>query len=114
MRFPAELADLATAVDLHADRPVEPLGAARRVVARARRAARRLDAVVAAAAARSATLGRRVRVELAREHVRPASRRALTDEGFLVIRTDDGTTVVTAGDVVHLRRDVDRTLAPAT
>jgi biotin-(acetyl-CoA carboxylase) ligase len=57
--------------------------------------------VVADAIARSATLGRRVRVELAREAF-DGTATALTDEGFLVV---DGR-VVRAGDVVHLRHGV--------
>jgi BirA family biotin operon repressor/biotin-[acetyl-CoA-carboxylase] ligase len=57
-----------------------------------------LDQVVADATARSATLGRRVRVELATETFEGTAR-ALTEEGFLVV---DGR-VVSAGDVVHLR-----------
>ncbi len=57
-----------------------------------------LDSVVAEAAARSATLGRRVRVELADETFEGTAT-SLTDEGFLVV---DGR-VVSAGDVVHLR-----------
>jgi BirA family transcriptional regulator, biotin operon repressor / biotin---[acetyl-CoA-carboxylase] ligase len=57
-----------------------------------------LDAVVADAASRSATLGRRVRVELAQETFEGTAN-TLTDEGYLVV---DGR-VVSAGDVVHLR-----------
>ena len=57
-----------------------------------------LDDVVPEAIARSATLGRRVRVELARETFEGTAT-DLTDEGFLVV---DGR-VVSAGDVVHLR-----------
>jgi BirA family biotin operon repressor/biotin-[acetyl-CoA-carboxylase] ligase len=57
-----------------------------------------LDSVVAEAGARSATLGRRVRVELAHETFEGTAT-ALTDEGFLVVDTR----VVSAGDVVHLR-----------
>ena len=67
---------------------------------------RRLDAlddVVAAAAARSATLGRRVRVELARAAFDGVAT-GMTREGYLVVTRDDGREqVVTAGDVVHLR-----------
>jgi BirA family biotin operon repressor/biotin-[acetyl-CoA-carboxylase] ligase len=57
-----------------------------------------LDSVVAEAGVRSATLGRRVRVELAAETFQGTAE-SLTDEGFLVV---DGR-VVSAGDVVHLR-----------
>jgi BirA family transcriptional regulator, biotin operon repressor / biotin---[acetyl-CoA-carboxylase] ligase len=62
-----------------------------------------LDDVVTAATARSATIGRRVRVELARETFEGIATE-LTDEGFLVV---DGR-VVSAGDVVHLRHDPER------
>jgi BirA family biotin operon repressor/biotin-[acetyl-CoA-carboxylase] ligase len=57
-----------------------------------------LDRVVADATARSATIGRRVRVELAQETFEGTAQ-ALTDEGYLVV---DGR-AVSAGDVVHLR-----------
>jgi BirA family biotin operon repressor/biotin-[acetyl-CoA-carboxylase] ligase len=57
-----------------------------------------LETVVPEAITRSATLGRRVRVELAQETFE-GSATALTDEGFLVV---DGR-IVSAGDVVHLR-----------
>jgi BirA family biotin operon repressor/biotin-[acetyl-CoA-carboxylase] ligase len=56
------------------------------------------DRVVADAAARSVTLGRRVRVELPHETFE-GSAEALTDDGYLVV---DGR-AVSAGDVVHLR-----------
>jgi len=57
-----------------------------------------LDGVVDAARARSATLGRRVRVEAAAGAFEGEARE-LTAEGFLVV--DDR--IVTAADVVHLR-----------
>jgi BirA family biotin operon repressor/biotin-[acetyl-CoA-carboxylase] ligase len=57
-----------------------------------------LDAVLADARKYSATLGRRVRVELAHESFDGVAR-DLTPEGYLVV--DDR--VITAGDVVHLR-----------
>jgi BirA family biotin operon repressor/biotin-[acetyl-CoA-carboxylase] ligase len=57
-----------------------------------------LDRVLTDAAARSATLGRRVRVELASETFEGTAR-ALTAQGYLVV--DDR--LVTAGDVIHLR-----------
>jgi BirA family biotin operon repressor/biotin-[acetyl-CoA-carboxylase] ligase len=57
-----------------------------------------LDRVHADAVALSATIGRRVRVELSDEAFEGIAR-ALTPEGFLVV--DDR--VVTAGDVVHIR-----------
>jgi BirA family biotin operon repressor/biotin-[acetyl-CoA-carboxylase] ligase len=53
--------------------------------------------------AASATLGRRVRVERARD-VLEGEAVALTELGHLVVRTDDATEhTVSAGDVVHLR-----------
>jgi BirA family transcriptional regulator, biotin operon repressor / biotin---[acetyl-CoA-carboxylase] ligase len=92
--LPAELCDIATAVAVDRARLlVEWLRAYD-----ARLAA--LDGVVADAIARSATLGRRVRVELATETFEGTAS-ALTGEGFLVV--DDR--VVSAGDVVHLRHD---------
>jgi BirA family transcriptional regulator, biotin operon repressor / biotin---[acetyl-CoA-carboxylase] ligase len=57
-----------------------------------------LDGVVADAAARSATIGRTVRVEIPGETFTGVAR-ALTEEGYLVV--DDR--VVMAGDVVHVR-----------
>jgi BirA family transcriptional regulator, biotin operon repressor / biotin---[acetyl-CoA-carboxylase] ligase len=102
--FPSALADVATAVDLVSDRPVDRVEL---VVAWLRAFDTQLDrtaAVVDAAAARSATLGRQVRVELARTQVCGLASR-LTDEGFLVVLTDEGSEhVLTAGDVIHLRR----------
>ena len=60
----------------------------------------RLEGTIPEAIARSATLGRHVRVELAGETFEGTAR-ALTTEGYLVV---DGR-IVTAGDVVHLRAD---------
>jgi BirA family transcriptional regulator, biotin operon repressor / biotin---[acetyl-CoA-carboxylase] ligase len=51
---------------------------------------------------RCATLGRRVRVELADEAVVGLAE-GLTDAGHLVVRTPEGLRTVSAGDVVHLR-----------
>lgn len=92
--LPPELADIATAVEV--DR--EQLLVEWLVAYDARLAA--LDAVVPEAIARSATLGRRVRVELPHETI-TGTATGLTEEGFLVV---DGR-VVSAGDVVHLRPD---------
>ena len=101
--YPPELADLATACELHAGHAVDR---AELMVEWLRALDARLDTladVVAAATARSATLGRRVRVELARAQLHGVASH-LTDEGYLAVRADDGTEhVVTAGDVVHLR-----------
>jgi len=92
--LPAELHDIATAVAV--DR-VQLLIAWLKAYDLRLRA---LDRVVADATGRSATLGRRVRVELARETFEGTATE-LTAEGFLVV---DGR-VVSAGDVVHLRYD---------
>ena len=92
--LPADLADIATAVDV--DRAALLVAWLRAYDARLGA----LGSVVADAVARSATLGRRVRVELAHETFEGVATE-LTDEGFLVV---DGR-VVSAGDVVHLRYD---------
>jgi BirA family biotin operon repressor/biotin-[acetyl-CoA-carboxylase] ligase len=90
--LPPELHDIATAVEVdRAQLLVEWLGA---YDARLNT----LDRVIADATARSATIGRRVRVDLARETFEGVAT-AITDDGYLVV---DGR-VVTAGDVVHLR-----------
>lgn len=90
--FPPDLAETATAV---------PVDRSELLVAWLRAYDRRLDGlddVVAAARDRSATLGRRVRVEAAGSTFEGEARE-LTAEGFLVV--DDR--VVTAADVSHLR-----------
>jgi BirA family biotin operon repressor/biotin-[acetyl-CoA-carboxylase] ligase len=106
--YPEELAELATACDRHAS---EPVGRDDLLCAWLRAFDAGLDAldgIVAAAVERSATLGRAVRVELARESFTGTATR-LTGEGYLVVARDDGSeTVVTAGDVVHLRPVRDR------
>jgi len=106
--YPAELAEVATTCDEHSDRAVardELLTVWLRMFDGRLDA---LDDIVDAAAARSATLGREVRVELAREAF-AGTATALTAEGYLVVTRADGTErVVTAGDVVHVRP------APAT
>jgi len=90
--FPPELAETATAVEV--DRRELLVTWLRAYDARLGD----LDRVVDAARARSATLGRRVRVEAA-AGVFEGEARELTPEGFLVV--DDR--IVTAADVVHLR-----------
>jgi BirA family transcriptional regulator, biotin operon repressor / biotin---[acetyl-CoA-carboxylase] ligase len=101
--FPEELGDIATACDLHAASPVDRTTLLAAWLLAFDRELGALDHVVAAAAERSATLGRRVRVELARETFSGVASR-LTDEGYLVVRADAGEDrIVTAGDVIHLR-----------
>lgn len=58
--------------------------------------------VVAAWTRRSATLGREVRVEQARETV-VGTAVAMSDEGHLVVDTATGRREIAAGDVVHVR-----------
>lgn len=61
------------------------------------------DALIGAARERSATVGRRVRVDLGDRAVEGEAV-ALTDAGELVVRADSGVeSVVAVGDVVHLR-----------
>ncbi len=90
--FPEELRDIATAFPI--DRRELLVSWLRAYDARLGA----LDSVVAEAAARSATIGREVRVELPGETFTGVAR-ALTEEGYLVV--DDR--VVMAGDVIHLR-----------
>jgi BirA family biotin operon repressor/biotin-[acetyl-CoA-carboxylase] ligase len=101
--LPEELAQNATACNLVAERAVSRdevlvawlLAFESRLVA--------LDRVVTEAAEHSATLGRRVRVELA-DRSFAADAIALSDAGHLVVRTEAGTQeTITAADVVHLR-----------
>lgn len=102
--FPAELSDTATACDLHAASPVDRVAL---LVAWLRAFDHWLDAlddVVTAAGDRSATLRRRVRVELARETFSGCAL-GLTASGYLTVLSDDTgrERTVTAGDVIHLR-----------
>jgi BirA family biotin operon repressor/biotin-[acetyl-CoA-carboxylase] ligase len=108
-RFPEELAGIATACNLLSSRPVDRADLLVEWLVRydalldqctttGGRAALR-DAV----AARSATLGRTVRVELA-DRVLVGVASALLADGTLEVTRDDGVReVVGAGDVVHLR-----------
>ena len=60
------------------------------------------EPLMAAWTARSATLGRRVRVQLGRREIEGTAR-AVTSDGHLVVDTVAGPETVSAGDVVHLR-----------
>jgi BirA family biotin operon repressor/biotin-[acetyl-CoA-carboxylase] ligase len=101
--FPPDLAATATACNLCASRPV-----AREDVLEAWLRAfdvhlARLGEVVREAARRSATLGRRVRVQVAGEAFEGHAV-DLDPDGRLVVRRDDGASVaVAAADVFHLR-----------
>jgi BirA family biotin operon repressor/biotin-[acetyl-CoA-carboxylase] ligase len=63
-----------------------------------------LDAVLAEARARSATLGRPVRIELPGDRVLDGDAIALADDGALVVRDHLGAQhAIAVGDVVHAR-----------
>jgi BirA family transcriptional regulator, biotin operon repressor / biotin---[acetyl-CoA-carboxylase] ligase len=105
--FPPEIAATATACNLEG----KAAPRAELLVAWLRALDARLDALVTHGpsdlahehTANSATLGRRVRVERARDSL-VGDAVALTALGHLVVRADDGEEhAVTAGDVVHLR-----------
>jgi len=103
--FPPEIAEIATACDRHTDHAVDRgtlLGA---WLAHLDAWLAALAGVVAAAAEHSATLGRAVQVELARDTFTGTATR-MTPEGYLVVTRADGTEQeVTAGDVIHLRAE---------
>jgi len=101
--FPPEIAEIATACDQHGAGEVDRGDLLVAWLLALEGLLGELDGVVAAAAERSATLGRPVRVELARDSFTGVATR-MTPEGYLVVTRDDGTEeIVTAGDVVHLR-----------
>jgi BirA family biotin operon repressor/biotin-[acetyl-CoA-carboxylase] ligase len=108
--FPPELAPIATACNLVA--PDRPVDRADLLVEWLTRYDAHLDALGSpdgrarlrdACAARSATLGRRVRVELP-DRTFEGLATALAPNGMLEVTRDDGALeAVAAGDVVHLR-----------
>ena len=101
--FPAEIADTATACDRHAAHVVDRAELLVAWLLRLDHWLGSTDHVVAAAIARSATLGRDVQVELARTSFGGVAT-GMTPEGYLVVTRPDGTEqTVTAGDVIHLR-----------
>lgn len=61
------------------------------------------SAFAAAYVARSATIGRRVRVEVTGGRIAEGVAEALDDAGRLVVRTSAGREVFSAGDVTHVR-----------
>jgi BirA family biotin operon repressor/biotin-[acetyl-CoA-carboxylase] ligase len=100
--FPEDLRAIATSLNHVASRDVDR---EELLVAILRELDRRCDdgGLVDAVRARSATLGSRVRVELAAE-VFDGDAAELTDQGHLVVVVDGGAQrVISAGDVVHLR-----------
>jgi BirA family biotin operon repressor/biotin-[acetyl-CoA-carboxylase] ligase len=101
--FPPEIADTATACDRHATHAVDRAELLVAWLLRLDHWLGCLDHVVPAATERSATLGREVTVELARNSFDGLAT-GMTPEGFLVVTRPDGTEqTVTAGDVIHLR-----------
>jgi BirA family biotin operon repressor/biotin-[acetyl-CoA-carboxylase] ligase len=103
--FPPDIAATATACNLLTPAPVarEELLVAWLVELDRRLDA--LDATIDETRTHSATIGRRVRVELVRETFE-ADAIGITDSGLLVVRRDDGRELaLSAGDVVHLRAD---------
>jgi BirA family biotin operon repressor/biotin-[acetyl-CoA-carboxylase] ligase len=101
--FPPEIAPAATACNLESATPVERDALLDVWLAAYERRLDDLDGVARDAVTASATLGRRVRVELPAETF-DADAIALTPEGHLLVRRDDGSeAAVAAGDVVHLR-----------
>ena len=102
--FPAELAEIATACNLCSTAPVTREEVLVRWLTRLDERLDDLPSVIGDARMRSATLGRRVRVELPGETFE-ADAIALSEDGQLVVRRADGTEQpVSAADVVHLRR----------
>ncbi|MDQ1509936.1 MAG: BirA family transcriptional regulator [Actinomycetota bacterium] len=103
--FPSEIAEIATACDQHGAGAVDRGDLLVAWLHALDGSLGELGGVVGAAAARSATLGRPVRVELARSTFTGVATR-MTPEGYLVVTRDDGTEeIVTAGDVIHLRAE---------
>ena len=106
--LPDDLADIATALNLEAGRDVSRDDVLTAWLACLAERYQRLtaaggtEALLAAYRVACSTLGREVRAELPGEtlHGRAAD---VTREGHLVVETDDGRRVVSAGDVVHLR-----------
>jgi BirA family biotin operon repressor/biotin-[acetyl-CoA-carboxylase] ligase len=102
--FPPELAPQATAAELEAGRAVDRDVLLEAFLAALANRLDDLDAVLADARARSATLGRRVRIELPGDQVLEGEATELADDGSLIVRDDAGREhVVSVGDVVHLR-----------
>jgi BirA family biotin operon repressor/biotin-[acetyl-CoA-carboxylase] ligase len=100
---PPELADIATACNLVAGRPVDRDALLDAFLACLRTRLAMLDGIVVDYRARLSTLGRRVRVETATGTI-VATAVDVGDAGELVIEDGDGTrSSVHAGDVVHLR-----------
>ena len=102
--FPPELAAQAPAVALEAGRAVDRDALLWAFLGALTARLDDLDGVLVDARARSATLGRRVRVELPGDRVVEGTATELAEDGSLMVRDDGGQEhAVTVGDVVHLR-----------
>lgn len=108
--FPEEIAETATTIALERavaphESPVDQVAFAADVVAGfERRLASAPTAIMDEYRQRSATIGRQVRVERI-DGTQVGTATAIRDDGCLELSTDEGTTVVSVGDVVHLRRN---------
>lgn len=108
--LPADLAEIATALNLEAGTDVDRDAVLRTWLDLLAERYDRLtssggtDALLAAYRLACVTLGRAVRVELAGETLLGTAA-DVTREGHLVVETAEGRRVVTAGDVVHVRPD---------
>jgi BirA family biotin operon repressor/biotin-[acetyl-CoA-carboxylase] ligase len=101
--FPPELTAVATACNLEAGAPVDRARVLDAFLDRLGVRLGALDQVVADYEARSATLGRRVRVDLGEEVVEGEAT-GVDDHGRLLLRLQGGAVrAVAVGDVVHLR-----------
>ena len=101
---PPALADVATSVEAEAGRTVDRDAVLGAFLDALDRHLADPDALPGLARDRSATLGRRVRVDLGGGRIVEGLALDTTDAGALVVRDDDGEEhIVSVGDVVHLR-----------
>ena len=102
--YPPDLAELATSVAEESGRPVARDAVLEAFLDDLDRWLADLGALPAAYRSASATLGRRVRVELGADRVLSGTAVDLTPTGALVVRDGDGADhTVSVGDVIHLR-----------
>jgi BirA family transcriptional regulator, biotin operon repressor / biotin---[acetyl-CoA-carboxylase] ligase len=102
--FPVELAAQATAVELEAGLAVDRDALLIAFLGALTARLDDLDTVLTDARTRSATLGRRVRVDLPDDQRLEGVATALADDGALMVRDDAGHRhTIAVGDVVHVR-----------
>jgi BirA family biotin operon repressor/biotin-[acetyl-CoA-carboxylase] ligase len=102
--FPRDLAAQATAVELEAGFAVDRDALLVAFLVALAERLDDLDTVLTDARTRSATLGRRVRIELPGDQRLEGVATALADDGALIVRDDSGHLhTIAVGDVVHLR-----------